>query len=58
MLEFLVANLMLEHYNVKIDNNQGYDYIYVANMCKADFLEVVLLMKLIYVYMLKMLLMI
>lgn len=29
---------MLEHYNVKIDNNQGYDYVYVANMCKADFL--------------------
>lgn len=29
---------MLEHYNIKIDNNQGYDYVYVANMCKADFL--------------------
>lgn len=29
---------MLEHYNIKLDNNQGYDYVYVANMCKADFL--------------------
>ena len=29
---------MLEHYNIKIDNNQEYDYVYVANMCKADFL--------------------
>lgn len=24
--------------NVKVQNNQLYDYIYVANMCKADFL--------------------
>lgn len=31
-------DIMLEHYNIKIDNNQGYDYVYVANMCKADFL--------------------
>lgn len=30
---------MLEHYNIKIDNNQGYDYVYIANICKADFLE-------------------
>lgn len=29
---------MLERYNVKLTNNQGYDYVYVANMCKADFL--------------------
>lgn len=28
---------MLEYYNIKIDNNQGYDYVYVANICKADF---------------------
>ncbi len=24
--------------NIKLDNNQLYDYVYVANMCKADFL--------------------
>lgn len=29
---------MLERYNVKLTNNQGYDYVYVVNMCKADFL--------------------
>ena len=26
-------------YNVKLKNNQLYDYVYVANMCKADFLN-------------------
>lgn len=29
---------LLETYKIKIDNNQLYDYVYVANMCKADFL--------------------
>ncbi len=29
---------MLERYSVKLQNNQLYDYVYVANMCKADFL--------------------
>ena len=29
---------MLEKYSVKLQNNQLYDYVYVANMCKADFL--------------------
>lgn len=28
----------LHKYNVHIDNNILYDYVYVANMCKADFL--------------------
>ena len=26
-------------HNIKLKNNQLYDYIYVANMCKADFLH-------------------
>lgn len=30
---------LLDKYNVKLDNNQLYDYVYVANMCKADFLN-------------------
>lgn len=29
---------ILKVHNIKIKNNQLYDYIYVANMCKADFL--------------------
>lgn len=29
---------MLERYSVKLQNNQLYDHVYVANMCKADFL--------------------
>lgn len=29
---------LLTSYKVKIENNQLYDYLYVANMCKADFL--------------------
>ena len=29
---------MLKVYGVKLDNNVLYDYVYVANMCKADFL--------------------
>lgn len=32
-----VDNMMV-NYNVKIDNNVGYDAVYVANMCKSDFL--------------------
>ena len=28
---------MLKLYNVKINNGQLYDHVYVANMCKADF---------------------
>lgn len=29
---------VLKNANIKLDNNQLYDYVYVANMCKADFL--------------------
>lgn len=29
---------LLKNANVTLDNNQLYDYVYVANMCKADFL--------------------
>lgn len=29
---------MLESYGVKIKRNKLYDHVYVANMCKADFL--------------------
>ena len=30
---------LLTRYGIKLDNNALYDYIYVANMCKADFLK-------------------
>lgn len=30
---------LLETYNIKIEHNQLHDYVYVANMCKADFLK-------------------
>lgn len=29
---------ILKVYGVKLENNTLYDYVYVANMCKADFL--------------------
>lgn len=29
---------MLKVYGIKLDNSVLYDYVYVANMCKADFL--------------------
>lgn len=29
---------LLSDYKVNLTNNQLYDYVYVANMCKADFL--------------------
>lgn len=32
------VDLLLKQYNIKLDNNELNDYIYVANMCKADFL--------------------
>ena len=28
---------ILSKYGIEIENNQLYDYVYVANMCKADF---------------------
>ena len=30
---------LLQSYNVKIKNNKLHDYVYVANMCKADYLS-------------------
>lgn len=30
---------LLKSNGVTLDNNVGYDYVYVANMCKADFLR-------------------
>lgn len=30
---------MLKKYNVVLENNVGYDYVFVANMCKADYLK-------------------
>lgn len=32
------VNGLLESYNVKVKNNKLYDAVYVANMCKADYL--------------------
>lgn len=29
---------LLKKYNVEIENKGGYDYVYIAQMCKADFL--------------------
>ena len=28
---------LLEQYKVQLNNNVGYDYVFVANMCKADY---------------------
>ena len=28
---------ILRQYNISLDNNVGYDYMFVANMCKADY---------------------
>ena len=28
---------LLEQYKIQLDNNAGYDYVFVANMCKADY---------------------
>lgn len=32
------VDFMLKAYNIKLDNNQLLDYVYVANMAKADFI--------------------
>ena len=32
------VDLLLKRYNLKLENNKGYDDVYVANMCKFDFL--------------------
>lgn len=31
------VDTILNNYNIKLKHNQLHDYIYVANMCKADF---------------------
>ena len=33
------VDAILHNYNIKLNNNDLYDYVYVANMCKADFLH-------------------
>lgn len=30
---------ILKTYSIELSNNELYDYVYVANMCKADFLK-------------------
>lgn len=32
------VDTLLNTYNITIQNNELYDYVYVANMCKADFI--------------------
>lgn len=29
---------LMKKYNVNLQNNKGYDAVYVANMCKADYM--------------------
>lgn len=29
---------LLKQFGIKLTNSKGYDYVYIANMCKADFL--------------------
>ena len=33
------VDALLKKYNIDIENKVGYDYVYVANMCKADYLN-------------------
>lgn len=33
------VDMLLTAHKIKVTNNQLYDYVYVANMCKADFLK-------------------
>lgn len=37
MLEKEIVDTMLKKYNVMLDNKIGYDYVYAANMGKADY---------------------
>lgn len=30
---------MLTKYGVKVEHNKGYDFVYLANMCRADFFK-------------------
>lgn len=38
MIEQTLLDSKLKQYNITLNNNILYDYVYVANMCKADFL--------------------
>lgn len=38
MTKEIIDNL-LKTYRIELKNNELYDYVYVANMCKADFLS-------------------
>lgn len=30
---------MLTKYGIKLEHNKGYDFVYIANMCKSDFFK-------------------
>lgn len=32
------VDILLKRYDLKLENNKGYDDVYIANMCKFDFL--------------------
>lgn len=32
------VDAMLQKHNIKLMQNKGYDYVYVANMCRADYM--------------------
>ena len=32
------VDTMLQKHNIKLMQNKGYDYVYVANMCRADYM--------------------
>ena len=34
-----LVDAMLAKYGISLENNVGYDYVYVANMAKADFMK-------------------
>lgn len=33
------VDALLKQYNIELKKKEGYDYVYAANMCKADFLS-------------------
>lgn len=33
------VDALLAKYGIQLENSTGYDYVYVANMCKADYLK-------------------
>lgn len=32
-----MVDAILKKYNIELENQEGYDYVYIANMCRADF---------------------